>query len=25
LGWSSKKFSDFVKNKRDKKNIYIVL
>ena len=25
LGWSSKKFSEFIKNKRDKKNTYIVL
>lgn len=25
LGWSSKKFSDFIKNKRDKKNTYLVL
>ena len=25
LGWSSKKFSEFMKNKRDKKNTYVVL
>ena len=25
LGWGTKKFSEFVKNKRDKKNIYIVI
>ena len=25
LGWSTKKFSKFVKNKTDKKNTYIVL
>ena len=25
LGWSSKKFSEFIKNKKDKKNTYIVI